>query len=239
MDILDKYLKESSFTQGYNDNVLAGDDDFPTGNILIGDKYKKTTYYNKLTNFNVNWVPDTGKWTWDHFGAARGQESKDVYSDTLKKSPQADRLFAHMKDKPPRSIPKNLRALGNNIFPDTDAWGNPTEYEPTADVEHEPSPAKSDKLAQQAGKDVDKTIGEDLDIIDKINIFLEEVRAKKTGVPDKQYAGKYYRQNKKKVARNKIELDRSIEGQKRNRMAPIMGKQRKSPTGRHKVSYRG
>ena len=28
MDIIDKYLKEASFTQGYGDKSLAGDDDF-------------------------------------------------------------------------------------------------------------------------------------------------------------------------------------------------------------------
>ena len=76
-----------------------------------------------------------------------------------------------------------------------------------------------------------------MDILDKIDTFLEEVKAKKTKTSDKQYAGKYYRKNKEKVARNKKELDRSIEGQKRNRMKPIMGKQRKTPTGRHKVNY--
>ena len=76
-----------------------------------------------------------------------------------------------------------------------------------------------------------------MDIIDRINIFLEEIKAKKTTVSDKQYADKYYRKNKDKVKRNKVELDRSIEGQKRNRMEPIMKKQRKTPTGRHRVNY--
>ena len=230
-----KYLIEASFTQGYNDNVLAGDDDFPTGNILIGDKYKKVKYYNKLTNFNMNWVPDLGKWTWDEFGAARGQESLDVYHDSLKNSVLSKKMFIHMTNKPPKTIPKELRALGNDIFPDTDAWGNPTKYVPTADTEDD-TPEKSDKIAKQSTKDA-KEIAENMDIIDKINIFLEEVKAKKAAVSDKQYAGKYYRHNKEKVKRNKIELGRSIEGQKRNRMEPIMGKQRKTPTGRHKVNY--
>lgn len=76
-----------------------------------------------------------------------------------------------------------------------------------------------------------------MDIIDKISLFLEEVKAKKTSIDKKQYAGKYYRQNKEKVKRDKIELDRDIEGKKRNRMKPIMKKQRKTPTGRHEVNY--
>jgi hypothetical protein len=76
-----------------------------------------------------------------------------------------------------------------------------------------------------------------MDIIDRIDIFLEEVKAKKTPTSKKQYAGKYYRQNKEKVKRNRIELNRSIEGKKRKRMRPYMKKQQKTPTGRHKVNY--
>ena len=76
-----------------------------------------------------------------------------------------------------------------------------------------------------------------MDIIDRIDIFLEEVKAKKTSVTKKQYAGKYYRHNKEKVKQNKKKLDRSLEGKKRERMRPIMKKQRKTPTGRHRVSY--
>ena len=79
--------------------------------------------------------------------------------------------------------------------------------------------------------------GKIMDILDKIDVFLEEIKAKKTPVTKKQYAGKYYRKNKEKVKRDKIELERSIEGNKRKRMKPIMKKQRKTPTGRHKVNY--
>ncbi len=68
-------------------------------------------------------------------------------------------------------------------------------------------------------------------------IANEEIKAKKELQTKKQYAGKYYRKNKGKVKKKKIELNRSIEGQKRDRMEPIMSKQRKTATGRHKVSY--
>ena len=65
----------------------------------------------------------------------------------------------------------------------------------------------------------------------------EEVKAKKTAVTKKQYASKYYRKNKKKMKKKKVELERSITGKTRERMKPIMAKGRKTPTGRHKVSY--
>ncbi len=76
-------------------------------------------------------------------------------------------------------------------------------------------------------------IVEDLDF-EKKN---EEVKAKKELTSKKQYASTYFRKNKVTIKKKKIELNRSIEGQKRNRMKPIMSKQRKTPTGRHKVSY--
>ncbi len=65
----------------------------------------------------------------------------------------------------------------------------------------------------------------------------EEVKAKKTTINKKAYAGKYYKQNKGKIKKKKVELEKSIEGQTRSRMKPIMSKRRKTPTGRHKVSY--
>ena len=65
----------------------------------------------------------------------------------------------------------------------------------------------------------------------------EEVKAKKTTINKKAYAGKYYKQNKGKMKKKKVELEKSIEGQTRSRMKPIMSKRRKTPTGRHKVSY--
>lgn len=79
------------------------------------------------------------------------------------------------------------------------------------------------------------------DIIQEINDFIdffsEEVKAKKTPVDKKQYADKYYRKKKRDMKRKKEELENSVEGKKRKRMKPIMAKGRKTPTGRHKVSY--
>ena len=137
-ELIEKYLMKES-TYYYGPNFIAGDDDFPTGNILMGDKYKKVDYYNRLTSFNKKWVPDTDKWTWDDFGAASGQESLDAYHDSLKKSHDlgiglSTRLFKHMTNKPPVEVPRELRALGNDIFTDADSWGNKgVDYTMTAD----------------------------------------------------------------------------------------------------------
>ena len=65
----------------------------------------------------------------------------------------------------------------------------------------------------------------------------EEVKAKRSAVGKKQYAAKHYRINKLKKKRKKEEVERSIEGKKRKRMKPIYSKQRKTPTGRHKLEY--
>lgn len=131
----EKYLiKEATYTAGYSDSVIAQDDDFPTGNILMGDKYKKIGYDNKLTSFNTNWVPDDSEWTWNEFDAAKGQGSKNSYHDTLKSFFLTDRLFKHMHKGPPEEVPKTSRTLGNDLGPDTDAWGQKDKFVKTADV---------------------------------------------------------------------------------------------------------
>ena len=65
----------------------------------------------------------------------------------------------------------------------------------------------------------------------------EEIKAKKTAKTKKVYGDQYYRQNKSKVKKKKKDLERSATGKVRNRMEPIMKKQRKTPTGRHRVEY--
>lgn len=65
----------------------------------------------------------------------------------------------------------------------------------------------------------------------------EEVKAKRSRIAAKQYLKKYYSTNKKKIKKKKVELEKSIKGQTRDRMTPIMAKGRKTATGRHKVNY--
>ena len=86
----------------------------------------------------------------------------------------------------------------------------------------------------------DRQLAKVLEIIEDFedaNELEEEVKAKKTTINKKAYAGKYYKQNKSKMKKKKVELEKSIEGKTRNRMKPIMAKRRKTATGRHKVSY--
>ena len=96
---LEKYLIESTVAGAYAETgpkAISGDDDFPTGNILMGDKFKRTNYYNRLNSFNINWVPeDDGDWKWSDFEAALPQSSVDAYHDTLKGNEYflSDRLF--------------------------------------------------------------------------------------------------------------------------------------------------
>jgi hypothetical protein len=80
-----KKLKETTVAGNYPDvGGIAGDDDRPPGNILIGTKFKETDYFNKLTTFNRNWDYDDGEWEWGHFENTLGMEDFDNYSDTLK-----------------------------------------------------------------------------------------------------------------------------------------------------------
>lgn len=77
-----------------------------------------------------------------------------------------------------------------------------------------------------------------MNIIEKIDMYLaDEVKAKKTTINKKAYAGKYYSKNKSKMKNKKDKLENSVTGKTRERMEPIMKKGRKTPTGRHKVSY--
>ncbi len=163
----EKYLKlnESTITYGYpesGNNAISGDDDFPTGNIIIGDKYKNIPYYNKLTSFNTNWIPDEDEWTWDEFDSTIAQASTKVYHDTLHKNgPVSDRMFKHMNNKNPKPVPKTSRLLGNDIGPFTDGWGNPIKTQKTADTDDVEGPEHSDEITSE-------------NIINKIDMILWE-----------------------------------------------------------------
>ena len=78
-----------------------------------------------------------------------------------------------------------------------------------------------------------------VDIIDNMETEAlgEEVKARWTKTDRKQYADKYYKKNKNRMKRKKKELERSIEGKKRDNVKDSMAKGRKTPTGRHKVEY--
>lgn len=139
-----KYLKldESTITYGYPETgprAMSGDDDFPTGNIIMGDKYKSVEYYNRLTSFDINWVPETKPWKWDEFDATISQSSKELYNDTLKKEGPIDqkRLFKHQDNGKPRPVPKRARLLGGEIGPFDDAWGDRDRFLKTGNAEND------------------------------------------------------------------------------------------------------
>lgn len=78
-------MLEATISNNYPDNGtgVAGDDDRPPGNIVYGQKYKRTPYFNKLTDYQDSWDVDLGDWTWDEFENSGGMEDKRNYSNTL------------------------------------------------------------------------------------------------------------------------------------------------------------
>lgn len=79
------FLSETTYSRGYPDDGtgVAGDDDRPPGNIVYGEKYKRTSYFNRLTDYQDSWEVDIGDWTWDEFENSSGMEDKMNYSNTL------------------------------------------------------------------------------------------------------------------------------------------------------------
>ena len=85
-ELIGKYFSESTISNSYPDfGGIAGDDDFPPGNIVYGLKFKKVPYRNRLTGYQKVWDVDNGKWKWDEFENSKGMEDPENYSDTLRK----------------------------------------------------------------------------------------------------------------------------------------------------------
>jgi hypothetical protein len=93
-DTIMKYLSESTWTGmgdepgvSYPDDGsgIAGDDDRPPGNIILGPRFVRKDYFNKLTQYQTIWDYD-GKedFKWDYFENLSGQDDFNNYSDTLK-----------------------------------------------------------------------------------------------------------------------------------------------------------
>ena len=99
-DTIMKYLSESTWTgmgdepgNSYPDDGsgIAGDDDRPPGNILLGPRFERKDYFNKLTQYNTIWdYDDKENFKWDYFENLAGQDDFNNYSDTLK---SMDKLF--------------------------------------------------------------------------------------------------------------------------------------------------
>ena len=171
---LEKYLIESTVVGAYADTgpkAIAGDDDFPTGNILMGDKYKRVGYDNRLTSFNINWVPeDDEDWKWSDFESALPQSAIDAYHDSLKGKEYflSNRLFKKMNTGDIPDVPISQRTLGGKIGPFADAWGNPAdhdEFEKTSDMDGEDDAEREER--KKKGKPYKPKVMKD--VIKKIN----------------------------------------------------------------------
>lgn len=79
-------LLEATLVKNYPDDGtgVSTDDDRPPGNIVYGEKYKKTDYFNRLTDYQDSWEVDASDWKWDEFANSMGMEDFDNYSNTLK-----------------------------------------------------------------------------------------------------------------------------------------------------------
>ena len=77
-----------------------------------------------------------------------------------------------------------------------------------------------------------------MDIIDKINIYIDEDKMSgKTHSNKKSYERKHYRMNKHKKKASLKKLQRSAEGDKREKRKDKLAKAGRTPTGKKKVRY--
>lgn len=103
-----EFLEETTYSGGYPDDGIggvAGDDDRPPGNIVYGEKYKRTPYFNKLTTFQDSWEVDNSDWTWDEFENSQGMEDFINYHNSLDS----------MKDLFPKEVWYNIWKRMKNV----------------------------------------------------------------------------------------------------------------------------
>lgn len=147
-ELLEKYLIETTFADSYPDTGgICGDDDFSPGNILMGLKYRKSSYRNRLTGYDKIWKVHDGDWKWDEFENSKGMENPDSYSDTLKKL--------------------------DDVVPDFDFYKRLKRKVPVSDIEHDydRTPQKRD-IEAQLGKDDVETADVPDEIKEKIELYL-------------------------------------------------------------------
>ena len=148
-ELIEKYLIESTFSDSYPDlGGIAGDDDFPPGNIVFGQKFKKIPYKNRLTGYDKVWGLDNGEWKWDEFENSKGMEDPENYSDTLKKL--------------------------DNVVPNFDFYRRLKRKVPVKDIKtnYDRTPQTRDPETQ-LGKDDVETAEVPDDIKEKIELYLQ------------------------------------------------------------------
>ena len=98
-------LLEATLTGGYLDiglNSVCGDDDHPTGNILMGVPYERKTVKTPGGSYRM-YIPRE-EWQWDEFERAKGMEFIRNYHPTLAddkilKSHFGNRVFRYSRKK--------------------------------------------------------------------------------------------------------------------------------------------
>ena len=160
-----KKLDETTYTHSYtNDGFgVVGDDDFPPGNIVFGDKYNRKMVTNRLTGAYPNFYVDASDWKWDVFSGSKGMESKENYSDTLdkfakKNSPIKRDDFDIWKHVKTRSKDSKW-APEKEKLREPEQKGNPLKKDASSNMDDPKNPA--------TGEDDDK-------VIKKVNKHLQK-----------------------------------------------------------------
>jgi hypothetical protein len=171
-DLFEKYLVESTWTGmgdepgvSYPDDGsgIAGDDDRPPGNIILGPRFVRKDYFNKLTQYQTIWDYD-GKedFKWDYFENLSGQDDYNNYSDTLK---SMEKLFPEdtwkdtwkkMRNVPDKEVIKRFDIAGQPWRSKDDQLGDHPEDQmggtETADVPKELDVKESLNLTDRIDK---------------------------------------------------------------------------------------
>lgn len=111
---IDLLLNEAGMiTYGWPDTGgLAGDDDAPTGNILMGEKYRKVKVTTPGGSYTVS-VPETD-WHWGEFEHAKGMEDRDNYHSSLgKQGLFGDRLWRYTRHGDPEEERREMEDIAD------------------------------------------------------------------------------------------------------------------------------
>lgn len=131
MNILDKmerFLNEATWTKGYPDTGgVVGDDDYPTGNILMGRKYTKRTVNTPGGSYRMS-MPEN-EWQWDEFESAKGMEFVGNYHPTLVddkmlKFQYPGRVFRYSRKRPDPTKPMAILNIDRKKEPETGMVGD-------------------------------------------------------------------------------------------------------------------
>lgn len=171
-DTIMKYLSESTWTGmgdepgvSYPDDGsgIAGDDDRPPGNIILGPRAERRKYFNKLTQYNSIWdYDDKEDYKWDYYENLSGQDDFNNYSDTLKSMDKLfpeevwDNVWKKMKNVPDKEVIRRFDIAGQPWRSKDDQLGDHPEDQmggtETADVPKELDVQESLNLTDRIDK---------------------------------------------------------------------------------------